>query len=214
LDIKNAKQFGLQNSFKMKLQLISNLIISKHVSLAKVDLVSLKIPIIQKIKNVKFIDSKPSLLRTKLITKSRILGFHPIDIFVSRPITFEKITFMQYFRQYTHDHKMYYIYPHFSKDNLGFNIYENKKLIQFMDFHPIYNNEDYFSTFYYKIYHFEMRENYYRKSILNPHMYMIKGLFHNADSLNMYLMQYENKILLKYGKCTQLTQKNLNVYPN
>jgi hypothetical protein len=37
-----------------------------------------------------------SLLETKLVTKSRILGFHPIDIYVSRPITFEKLTFMQF----------------------------------------------------------------------------------------------------------------------
>jgi hypothetical protein len=36
-----------------------------------------------------------------------------------------------------------------------------KKLIQFIDFDPIYNNEGFFSTFYYKIYHFEMKKNNY-----------------------------------------------------
>ncbi len=106
------------------------MIISKHVSLGKEIFICLKIPMIRKSKNVKSIDSKPSLLQKKLVTKSRILGFHPIDIYVCRPITFEKLTFMQYFKQYTHDHKMYSIYQHFSKNNLGFNIYENKELIQ------------------------------------------------------------------------------------
>jgi hypothetical protein len=90
LDIKNAKWFGLQNASKMQLQLISILIISKHVSLEKEIFICLKIPTVQKSKNVKSIDSKPSLLQTKLVTKSKILGFHPIDIYVSRPITFEK----------------------------------------------------------------------------------------------------------------------------
>jgi hypothetical protein len=59
LDFKIAKRFGLQNASKMQLQLISNLIISKHVSLPKEIFICLKIPIIQKSKNVKSIDSKP-----------------------------------------------------------------------------------------------------------------------------------------------------------
>jgi hypothetical protein len=50
LDIKNGKRFGLQNAFKM--QLISNLIISKHASLAKAIFICLKIPIIQKSKKL------------------------------------------------------------------------------------------------------------------------------------------------------------------
>ncbi len=103
------------------------MIISKPISSTKKTLIYLKISIIQKSKNVKYIDSKPPLHRTKLVTKSRNLGFHQIDIYVSKPITFEGLTFMQYFKQYTHDCKMHSIYQHFSKDNIGSNICENKK---------------------------------------------------------------------------------------
>ncbi len=92
------------------------------------------------------------------------MGSHPIDIYVSKPITFEIFTFMQYFKQNTHDCKMYSTYQHFGKDNIGFNISENKKLIWFTYFHPIYNNEgNFFSIFDYNIYYFKMKKNYYHK---------------------------------------------------
>jgi hypothetical protein len=42
----------------------------------------------------------------------------------------------------------------------------------------------------------------------------IKRLFHNIDSLNIYLMQYANQILLENEKCTQLTQMFWEKYPN
>jgi hypothetical protein len=59
---------------------------------------------------------------------------------------------------------MYSTYQHFGKDNIGFNISENKKLIWFTYFHPIYNNEgNFFSIFDYNIYYFKMKKNYYHK---------------------------------------------------
>jgi len=54
------------------------LIISKPLSSAKATIIYSKISIIPK-KKVKYIDSKPPLHQTKLVTKSIILGFHPID---------------------------------------------------------------------------------------------------------------------------------------
>jgi hypothetical protein len=47
---------------------------------------------------------------------------------------------MQYFKQYTHDCKLYLTYQPFEKDDNGFIIYENKKLVQFTDFHLVYNS--------------------------------------------------------------------------
>jgi hypothetical protein len=64
------------------------------VSPTKTILVCLEIPIVQKIQGVKYIDTKPLLFCMKLVTKSRILGSHPIDIYISRLIAIEKLTFM------------------------------------------------------------------------------------------------------------------------
>jgi len=63
-------------------------IISKAVSHVEAIFVCLDIPIIHKSCAIKYIDSKPPLLHTKLLIKSRILGFHPIDIYIFRPIQF------------------------------------------------------------------------------------------------------------------------------
>ncbi len=63
---------------------------------------------------------------------------------------FEELTFMRYFEQQIHDHKIYSICKKFGKDDLGFTIYENKKLIRFISFHPIYNSE-FFSIMFYSI---------------------------------------------------------------
>jgi hypothetical protein len=46
---------------------------------------------------------------------------------------------MQYFKEYTHDCKLYLTYHHFKKDDIGFVIYENKKLVQFTNFHLVYD---------------------------------------------------------------------------
>jgi hypothetical protein len=79
---------------KKKLELISNLIISKHVSPIEATLICLKMPIVQKSQSVKYIDTKPLLFCMKLVTKSKIIGSHPIDIYISRLIAIEKLTFM------------------------------------------------------------------------------------------------------------------------
>jgi hypothetical protein len=97
INTKNVERLGLQNASQVQLQLISPLIISKHVSLVEATFVCLDIPIIHKSCAIKYIDSKPPLLHKKLITKSQILGFHPIDIYIFKPIQFEHITFVQYF---------------------------------------------------------------------------------------------------------------------
>ena len=49
---------------------------------------------------VEYIDSNPPMLRTKLVTKSRVFGFHPIDAYSNKSITFESMTFFQYFERF------------------------------------------------------------------------------------------------------------------
>jgi hypothetical protein len=53
----------------------------KLLSPIQVTLTCLQIPIVQKSIVVKYIDSKPPHLQIKVLSKSRFLGFHPIDIY-------------------------------------------------------------------------------------------------------------------------------------
>jgi len=48
LNTKNVEQLGLKLASIIQLQLISNLIISKHVSTIETSFICLKIPIVQK----------------------------------------------------------------------------------------------------------------------------------------------------------------------
>jgi hypothetical protein len=81
LDDVNARSLGLVDATPLQLQLILATITAKPVSPAKAALSCLQIPIILKSVGVKYVDSKSPNLHTKMVTKSRILGFHPIDIF-------------------------------------------------------------------------------------------------------------------------------------
>jgi hypothetical protein len=49
LNTKNAKQLGLKNASIIQLQLVSNLIISKPVSMVEITFVCLETPILQKV---------------------------------------------------------------------------------------------------------------------------------------------------------------------
>jgi hypothetical protein len=72
----------------------------KPVSPTEVALTCLQIPIVQKNIGVKYIDSKHPHLQTKVLSKSRFLSFHPIDIYKSTPSKFEYFTFYEYFEKY------------------------------------------------------------------------------------------------------------------
>jgi hypothetical protein len=81
LDDISARSLGLVNATPLQLQLISTRITAKLVSLAEVTLSCLQILIISKSVGVKYVDSKPSNWHTKMVTKSKILGFHSTDIY-------------------------------------------------------------------------------------------------------------------------------------
>ncbi len=75
----------LVDATDLQLQLILVTIIAKPIFPAETTLSCLQIPIISKSAGVKYVDSKPPNLHTKMVTKSKILGFHPIDIYCARP---------------------------------------------------------------------------------------------------------------------------------
>ncbi len=81
LDDINARSLGLVDATPLQFQSISAIITTKHVSPVEVALSCLQIPIISKSVGVKYVDSKPPNFRTKMVIKSRIHGFNPIDIY-------------------------------------------------------------------------------------------------------------------------------------
>jgi len=81
LDDINAKNLGLADTTPLQLQLILATIIAKPISPTKAALSCLQIPIISKSVGVKYVDTKPPNLRTKMVAKSMILGSHPIDTY-------------------------------------------------------------------------------------------------------------------------------------
>jgi hypothetical protein len=42
-------------------------------------------------------------MHTKIITKSKVLGFHPIYVYNNRPINFDNMTFTQYLTNFEYD---------------------------------------------------------------------------------------------------------------
>jgi hypothetical protein len=95
LNKKNGKWLGLRNVFEIELQLTPSFIINKPIFLQKTTLTRLQIPIVQKNVVVKYIDSKPFHMYAKIITRSRILGFHPIDVYMNWPSHFENMTYIE-----------------------------------------------------------------------------------------------------------------------
>jgi hypothetical protein len=116
LDTKSASRLGLQNISPLQLKLISTLITPKPISPIKATLTCIQIPIVQKSIVVKYIDSRPPHLKTKLLSKSRFLGFHPIDIYKSRLSNFEYMTFYKYFEKY----ELKKMVQQYGKDALSF----------------------------------------------------------------------------------------------
>jgi len=98
-DDVSARSLGLVDAIPSQLQLISTIIKLKLVFLAKVVFSCLQIPIISKNVSVKHVDSKLPNLHTKMVTKSKILGFHPIDIYCAQHFDMAQYTFTKYYKQ-------------------------------------------------------------------------------------------------------------------
>jgi hypothetical protein len=70
-------------------------IINKHVGLVEVALTCLQIPLVQKNTIIEYINSKLSHMCTKIITKLRVLGFHPLDVYNNWLTYFDNMNFIQ-----------------------------------------------------------------------------------------------------------------------
>ncbi len=97
----NARSLGLVDATPLQLQLISATITAKHVSPTEATLSCLQIPIISKSVGVKYVDSKLPNLHTKMVVKSKILGFHPIDIYCAQPSKMAQYTYTKYWKQFS-----------------------------------------------------------------------------------------------------------------
>jgi hypothetical protein len=96
LDGVSARSLGLVDVTLLQLQLILAIITTKLISPTQVAFSCLQISIISKSVGVKYVDSKLPNLCTKMVTKSRILGFHPIDICCAQPSNMAQYTFIKY----------------------------------------------------------------------------------------------------------------------
>jgi len=134
LDDVNARSLGLVDATPLQLQLILATIITKPIFPTKVALSCLQIPIISKSVGVKYVDSKPPNLHTKMVTKSRILGFHPIDIYYARPSNMGQYTFTKYWKQFSPQQQELKKKTCLGKDKLGFFLYKSEHLVQFTNF--------------------------------------------------------------------------------
>jgi hypothetical protein len=103
LNKQNEKIFDLQRASDAQLQFISSLIIAKPITPSEATVTCLQVPIVQKGRAIKYVDSKPPTLRTKIVTNSCVSNFHPIDGYISKPQKFEDTTFIEYFTTYKMD---------------------------------------------------------------------------------------------------------------
>ena len=93
---------------------------------------------------IRYIDSKPPLLRTKIATKSRVLGFHLVDAYCNTPLDFENMTFVSYIERFEIERIQRPIGKCYGIDMFGFYMYETSKLTKLTDFHPTHNTEGFF----------------------------------------------------------------------
>ena len=94
---------------------------------------------------MKYIKSKPPILNTKILTKFRVLGFHPINVYTNRLLQFENYSFIDYFTKY--ETNCFHI-PNllsYREDNLSYYIYEYNKVTRFTHFHSTHSSEGFFN---------------------------------------------------------------------
>ncbi len=101
LEFVSATSLGLVDATYLQFQLILTTITTKLVSPIETAFSCLQMPIIPKKCWCKVCWFKLLNLRTKMVTKSRILGFHPIDIYYVWPSNMAQCTFTKYRKQFS-----------------------------------------------------------------------------------------------------------------
>ena len=144
----------------------------------------------------KYIDSKPHALRTIMVIKSRVLGFHLIDIYCNRPHEYEDLTFTDYFKRFDMEKICQRNVPSFRKDKFGFYIYETHKIMRFTGFHTTHNSDALF--FNILIHTIPFRNENDLLSPTNSEKIYIRecqdhGIISNLDAIQEYLLQYAHR---------------------
>jgi len=115
-----------------------------------------------------------------------------------------KINIYLIFKQYAHDCKLYLNCSHVGKNILGFIIYENKKLMQFANFHPMYNIKAFFFNIvlHWKYFFRDAKDLFSKNNMELSYVRecRIKRFLHNIESSYPYLMQYATHNLFENEK--------------
>jgi hypothetical protein len=151
-------------------------------------------------------------MRIKIITRSRILGFQPIDVYMNWPFHFGNMTFIEYFTKYEFDKLKHPFSKWLGEDNLGNYIYTTNKLTRFTDFHPTHNIEGFFYNILLKKCVFEQSLIYFPHPICKklctwmPHLWTCTWF----RKIQMYLMKYAHINFLEVEKWSQILQEILD----
>ena len=109
-------------------------------------------------KSSRYINSKPPFLRTKIVTKSKILGLYLIDAYYNRPLDFVNMSFVSYFKRF----KTKKIQRPNSKCNIrnmfGFYLYETSKLTR----SNVQCRKNIFLIFFYTMFALGLKERLYQ----------------------------------------------------
>jgi hypothetical protein len=121
-------------------------------------------------------------MHTKIITRSRILGFHPIDVYMNQFSHFENMTFIEYFTIYKSNKLKCPSSKCNGEDNLQNYIYTTNKFTRFINFHPTHNIKGFFITYYYKMCVFK------ESLIYSPHPIWKKTMYVNPTFMYLYMI--------------------------
>ena len=92
-------------------------------------------------------DAQLQLISSLNIAKSispGVLGFHPIDSYCNRPLDYENMTFVSYFKIFETEKTQRPNSKCYGIDMFGFYLYETSKLTRFTNFHPTHNTKAFF----------------------------------------------------------------------
>jgi hypothetical protein len=70
-----------------------------------------------------------------MVTKSKIFGFHPIDIYCAQPSNMAQYTFTKYWKQFS-PQQQELKKTCLGKEKLGFFLYKSEHLVRLRDFNP------------------------------------------------------------------------------
>ena len=151
----------------------------------------------------------------KIVTKSRVLGFHPIDVYYNRPFDFQNMTFVSYFKRFEMERIQRPNDKCYGIDMFGFYLYETSKLTRFTDFHLTHNTKGYFFNILLRNVCFRDEREFISDQNTNKN-YTLKcykrGLLLDVQTLQKYLSEYAQKNLNETEKQVQLLNHLLQDY--